>query len=82
MEEKQKTQYLIAFGRTVKQRRLELGLSQETFAEKSHLHRTYISGVERGKRNVAFINIIQILQALEITPINFFKIIQENIDKN
>lgn len=39
------------FGQRVRQLRTELGLSQEAFADKCGLDRTYISGIERGVRN-------------------------------
>ena len=42
------------------------GLSQERFAEKAGLHRTYISAVERGKRSIALDNVQKIADALEI----------------
>ena len=47
--------------------RRALGLTQEEFAERCDLDRTYISGIERGKRNVALRNIETIAQALNIT---------------
>ena len=53
-----------AFGYRVREMRTALGLSQETFAEKCGLDRTYISGIERGKRNVALKNIRIIAEAL------------------
>jgi len=77
--EKHKNKILIAFGQAVRKRRLEIGLTQEAFAEKSQLHRTYIGGVERGKRNVALLNLIQIAQALELTPEEFLEMISENL---
>lgn len=43
---------LTAFGKFIKQKRNELGLSQEELATRSGLHRTYISDVERGIRNL------------------------------
>ncbi len=79
MENKSRIQILIAFGQAVRKRRLEIGLSQESFAEKSNLHRTYIGGIERGKRNVALLNMIQIAQALELTPVEFLERISENL---
>lgn len=42
------------------------GLSQEAFATKAGLHRTYISALERGKRSIALDNIEKIANALEI----------------
>lgn len=39
------------FGQRVKLLRLQCGLSQEAFADKCGLDRTYISGIERGVRN-------------------------------
>jgi transcriptional regulator with XRE-family HTH domain len=41
----------VAFGRAVRARREGLGLSQEALAERCDLDRTYVSGVERGRRN-------------------------------
>ena len=41
----------VAFGRAVRARREALGISQEALAERCDLDRTYISGVERGRRN-------------------------------
>ena len=40
------------FGRVVRREREKLGLSQEEFAEKGNVHRTYISSVELGKVSV------------------------------
>jgi transcriptional regulator with XRE-family HTH domain len=58
---------LLRFGQRVRERRTALGLSQEAFADKCKLDRTYISGIERGKRNVALRNIEAIANALGIT---------------
>lgn len=41
----------VNFGQRVKALRLQAGLSQEAFADKCGLDRTYISGIERGVRN-------------------------------
>lgn len=44
---------LVAFGQIIKQRRVALGMSQEELAASSGLHRTYVSDVERGNRNLS-----------------------------
>ena len=42
----------ITFGRAVRRQREDLGLSQEIFAERANVHRTYISSIELGKVSV------------------------------
>jgi len=59
---------LVRFGQRVRARRLELHLSQEDLAAASGLDRTYISGIERGKRNVALRNIERLARALKTAP--------------
>lgn len=54
------------FGTNVRKHRLQLGLSQEAFADKCGLHRTYISSIERFQRNVSIENIQRIADALEV----------------
>lgn len=54
------------FASNVKKYRILKGLSQEAFAEKAGLHRTYISAVERKKRSIALENVQKIADALEI----------------
>lgn len=57
----------IKFGRRVRELRISQGYSQEAFAAKCGLDRTYIGGIERGERNVALRNIQVISMALGIT---------------
>jgi transcriptional regulator with XRE-family HTH domain len=58
---------LMRFGTRVRQLRKARGFSQEAFADKCHLDRTYISGIERGKRNVALRNVEAIARALALS---------------
>lgn len=53
------------FGKRVRERRTALGLSQEAFAAKCNLDRTYISGIERGLRNLSLRNIEAVAEALD-----------------
>ncbi|MBY0570996.1 MAG: helix-turn-helix transcriptional regulator [Burkholderiaceae bacterium] len=67
-------QDLIQFGLRLKNLRMERGLSQEQLGLIAELDRTYISGIERGIRNVGLINIFRIARALNILPAQFFSI--------
>ena len=60
------------FGATVKARRKQSGLSQEELAERANLHRTYISDVERGARNLSLASIVKIARALSIPCADLF----------
>ena len=60
------------FGDTMKKRRIERGLSQEELALTASLDRTYISSVERGKRNISLVNIYKISTALNIDVKDLF----------
>jgi transcriptional regulator with XRE-family HTH domain len=48
---------LKVFAANLRRYRNQLGLSQESFAEKAGLHRTYISAIEHGKRSIALENV-------------------------
>lgn len=61
------------FGYTVKQKRIELNLSQEKFADMIGLHRTYISEIESGERNVSLINIEKIANGFGMSVSELFK---------
>jgi transcriptional regulator with XRE-family HTH domain len=58
---------LARFGQCVREKRTALGLSQEAFADKCKLDRTYISGIERGKRNLSLRNIEIIAKTIGIS---------------
>ena len=60
------------FGRNLKKYRSAMGLSQEAFAEKCGLHRTYISALECCRRSIALENIQRIADALEIETYKLF----------
>lgn len=62
-----------AFGKAVRELREMIGISQEELANRSGLHRTYISDVERGKRNIGLGNIYAIANGLEISMVDLFR---------
>jgi transcriptional regulator with XRE-family HTH domain len=55
-------------GENVKRLRKQLYLSQDDFADRAGIHRTYVGGVERGERNISLNTLAQFASALETTP--------------
>ena len=58
--------FLKKLGINIKRLRTEQGLSQEAFADVAHLDRSYMSGIERGVRNVSVLNLLKIAKALSV----------------
>jgi CheY-like chemotaxis protein/DNA-binding XRE family transcriptional regulator len=54
------------FGAAVKSQRVRLGMSQEELAELADLHRTYVTDVERGSRNLSLVSIHKLAHALGV----------------
>lgn len=69
------------FSSNLKKYRNECGLSQEIFAEKAGLHRTYISAIECGKRSISLDNIQKIADALGIETYLLFIDRTKEVDK-
>ena len=55
------------FGLLLKRHRRAAGMTQEDLADKARIHRTYLSDVERGTRNVSLINIERLAEALSLS---------------
>ena len=64
------------FGAHLRELRLERGFSQEELAERAHLHRNYVGGVERGERNISLMNIVELARALSVKPAELLKKVQ------
>ena len=54
------------FGKKLRKIRNEVGISQEDLAAEAGLHRTYVSSVERGERNITLVNIYRLAKALGV----------------
>jgi transcriptional regulator with XRE-family HTH domain len=57
---------LVRFGQKVRELRQRKGVSQEKLADLCGLHRTYVSSVERGERNISLLNIAKLAAALDV----------------
>ena len=58
---------LTALSHCVRERRESLHLSQEEVAHRARLHRTYVSDIERGARNLSLKSLTDLAHALELT---------------
>ena len=54
-------------GATVRALRLERGLSQEELAFRAGLHRTYVTGIEGGHRNLGWKNVVKVCRGLDVS---------------
>ncbi|MEV3989069.1 helix-turn-helix transcriptional regulator [Streptomyces sp. NPDC049837] len=61
-------EHRLAFGSQVRKLREQAGLSQEALANAAGIHRTYVSSLERGQRNVGLDNIVSLASALNVPP--------------
>jgi transcriptional regulator with XRE-family HTH domain len=66
-----------AFGDRVRQRRVELGLSQERLAESAGIDRSYIGSVEGGRRNISLNNLARLARALDLDCADLVEGLQE-----
>jgi len=66
------------FAVNVRKYRIERNLSQEHLAELAGLHRTYVSAVERERRNISIESIQRISDALKVEPYRLFVEDEEN----
>ncbi len=69
---------LLLFGKTIRSLRNEQKMSQEQLADLCGLHRTYVSDVELGKRNVSLENIEKMAEALGVRISDIFRRIEES----
>lgn len=56
----------VSLGNVIRARRAKIGFSQESFADKVGLHRTYMGDIERGERNLSLNNLVRVADALDI----------------
>ena len=72
-----KEHILFLIGKKIKDIRKDKKISQEELAFRAEINTTYLSDVERGKRNIATLNLIKIAYALNIEVGDLFPTLQE-----
>jgi len=60
--------YLLRLGTAIRARRLEMKISQEALADYAQIDRSHMGKIERGERNVTFLNIVRIARAMQCKP--------------
>lgn len=70
------------FGQRLRQLRRARDLSQEALAERAGLDRTYVSGCERGRRNVSLLNILKLAEALKADPTELLADLTAGVDSD
>lgn len=68
----------VDFGNRIRELRTKTGLSQEKFALKIGMDRTYYASVESGRRNISLINIEKIADGLGVSLNELFAFNKEN----
>jgi len=68
------TKLLDDLGEVVRRRRLALNLSQEELAFRAGVHRTYLSDIERGARNITVTVLTRLAEALELKVSRLFRL--------
>lgn len=67
-------QDLVRLGEAIRKARAERGYSQEAFADACGLDRSHVGNIERGERNVTFLNIVKMASAVQLKPSDILKI--------
>ena len=59
---------LLKLGQAIRAQRAALGLSQEALADAAKIDRSHMGKIERGERNVTFLNVARIAAAMKLRP--------------
>lgn len=70
-------EYLKKIGKTILKLRKKDNISQEKLSELADIHRTYLSDVEGGKRNLTVTVLKRLIDALSVEMSSFFKMVEE-----
>jgi len=69
------------FGRSVKIRRVEIGITQEELAHRSELARSFVSGIERGVVRATVTSVWSLSKALDCNPSDLWLLAESLLDK-
>lgn len=61
---------LVSFGRRLRELRESAGMTQESLADASGLHWSYVGQIERGERNLTYKNLLKLARGLDVEAKN------------
>ena len=64
---------LAVLGRNIKYYRSKLGMTQEELAQKADINRSYLAGLERGRRNTTIKTLEALAKALDVSPMDLLE---------
>lgn len=70
---------MLAISKSIRERRSRLGVSQEELGNRADLHRTYISDIEAGRRNLSLRSLFRLAAGLGLTVSELVKLGEEKI---
>ncbi len=70
----------VAISRAIRERRLSLGVSQEELGIRADLHRTYISDIEAGRRNLSLRSLFRLALGLGLSVSDLLKLAEVKAD--
>jgi transcriptional regulator with XRE-family HTH domain len=70
----------VAISRAIRERRLSLGVSQEELGNRADLHRTYISDIEAGRRNLSLRSLFRLALGLGLSVSDLLKMAELKTD--
>lgn len=73
---------MMAISKSIRERRVELGVSQEELGKKAQLHRTYISDIEAGRRNLSLRSLFRLATGLGLSVSSLLSMAESKVDAN
>ena len=77
----EKKRWLVAVGQAIRQFRTLTGVSQEKLGYQAGFHRTYLSDLERGRRNPTVWTLKRLTATIGTTPSEVFRLAEEFLEK-
>jgi transcriptional regulator with XRE-family HTH domain len=68
---------LVGLGTAIRERRKELVMTQNQLAQQSNVHRTYISDIDRGRRNVSLSVLYAVATGLNLTVLELLELVED-----